>query len=95
MLKYIQKLKLTVCDELTNQHFLPLKVLKKEKQWVKENIPKYIRWTYKIIIIPVVLLMKISPRFTKLVNRIAWAVWFNYVLPKCLSKTGFTKLRKY
>jgi len=72
--------RLSVCDELHRQGYLNDLQLAKDKAYGRKHYHKKVIIAYCIIIKPVVLLMRQSKLFTKLVYKITQSVWLKHAL---------------
>jgi len=70
----------SVCDELHAQGYLTVKELAIDKAYGRKHYSKKLIIAYCILIKPVVLLMRRSNVFTKIVYHITWKVWLSKAL---------------
>lgn len=71
---------LTVCEELAEQGYMTREELKRDLEYAGKTYSKRIRKIYSKIITPVVLLMRKSKWFTKIVYEITKRIWLNKAL---------------
>lgn len=71
---------LTICDELHDQGYLTSLELAKDKIYGRSKYPKKIIIWYCIMIKPVVLLMRRSKLFTKIIYKITRVIWLRHAL---------------
>ena len=68
---------MTVCAELNRQGLLSDQEFKLERAYNLLNVARWLCFLYKCVIIPVVLLMRVSFRFTRIVHIIARKIWID------------------
>lgn len=78
--EWLKNHKNTVCHELNRQGLLSDEDLITDIKYGVNNYPKAVIGLYKIAIVPIVLLMKRSKWFTRIVFRIANRYWFSKFL---------------
>jgi hypothetical protein len=72
--------KWTVCDELTRQGYLSEDELERDKSYGGANYSHTLILVYRVLIVPVVALMKLSWPFTHLVYSITSKLWLSKAL---------------
>lgn len=72
--------RVSICDELHAQGYLNAKELATDKAYGRKHYSKKVILAYCAIIKPVVLLMRRSKLFTKIVYRITHNVWLKHAL---------------
>ena len=73
---------MTVCAELKRQGLLSDKEYKLERAYNILYVPRILCFLYKCVIIPIVMLMRMSPGLARLVHKIARKIWIDRALRK-------------
>lgn len=71
---------LTVCHELTRQGYLTADELERDKAYGGSKYSKTSILIYRALIIPLVLLMRCSKRFTDIVYKVTHKIWLKDAL---------------
>lgn len=80
LLEWLQTSRWTVCDELHRQGYLTKTELRKDKAYGGKRYTGTQILIYRICIIPVVLLMRVSPSFTHIIWKITHKIWLRNML---------------
>ncbi len=83
----------TVCSELKKNGFMTKKEWELERAYAREFVPRHWIIVYKIVIFPIVMLMKVCPPVCHIVSPIARFVWINPTLKKVTVAMKIKRLR--
>ncbi len=84
---------LTVCEELVRQGYMTTHELRLEQAYNRRHIRSVFCILYKVVIVPVVLLMKIIPGLTPIVDKIARSVFIDRAVLNTTEELRRRKLR--